>query len=119
VAEALGARPFPTLESLLDEVEALIVVTPTSTHRDVAVAALRRGIHVFIEKPIAPSLEEADQILEAAREGGALVQVGHVERFNSAVVGRSPIWTSPSSSSPIAWPPSPSGARTWPWSWIS
>ncbi len=95
VAEALGARPFPTLESLLDEVEALIVVTPTSTHREVAVAALRRGIHVFIEKPIAPSLEEADAILEAAREGGALVQVGHVERFNSAVVGAEPYLDEP------------------------
>jgi predicted dehydrogenase len=90
VGEELGVRNFPTLEGLLDEVDAVIIATPTSTHRDVAVAALERGIHVFIEKPIAPSLEAADEILDAAARGGALVQVGHVERFNTAVVGARP-----------------------------
>jgi len=95
VAQALEARPFPTLEALLDEVDALIVATPTSTHREVAVQALRRGLHVFIEKPIAASLEEADAILDAAEEGGGVVQVGHVERFNSAVVGAEPYLDEP------------------------
>ena len=95
VAQALEARPFPTLEALLDEVDALIVATPTSTHREVAVQALRRGLHVFIEKPIAASLEESDAILDAAEEGGGLVQVGHVERFNSAVVGAEPYLDEP------------------------
>jgi predicted dehydrogenase len=90
VSDALGVPHFPSLEALLDCVDGLIVATPTSSHREVAVAALERGIHVFIEKPIAPSLEDADAILDAAQVGGALVQVGHVERFNSAVVGARP-----------------------------
>ncbi len=90
VGEELGIPMHPTLEALLGGVDGVVVATPTTTHRDVAVAALERGIHVFIEKPIAPSLEDADEILDAARAGGALVQVGHVERFNSAVIGARP-----------------------------
>ncbi|TVR58764.1 MAG: gfo/Idh/MocA family oxidoreductase [Gemmatimonadales bacterium] len=90
VEEQLGVPGFAALGDLLDQVDALIISTPTTTHRDVAVAALERGIHVFIEKPIAPSLDEADEILEAAERGGALVQVGHVERFNTAVVAARP-----------------------------
>jgi hypothetical protein len=62
VSESLGVRAFSALDALLDEVDALIVATPTVAHREVAVAALERGIHVFIEKPIAPSLEDADAI---------------------------------------------------------
>jgi predicted dehydrogenase len=90
VAEELGIRAFPDLESLLAGIDALVVATPTVTHRDVALPALERGIHVLIEKPIAPDLPEADAILEAARASGAVVQVGHVERFNSAIVGALP-----------------------------
>ncbi|TVP77060.1 MAG: gfo/Idh/MocA family oxidoreductase [Gemmatimonadales bacterium] len=90
VAEELGVKGVSQLDDLLDQVDALIIASPTTTHRDVSVAALRRGIHVFIEKPIASTLEEADEILEAAEKGGALIQVGHVERFNSAIVGAEP-----------------------------
>jgi predicted dehydrogenase len=95
VQKELGVHAFASLEDLLDSVDALVVATPTTTHRDVAVAALERGIHVFIEKPIAPTLEEADEILDAAQRGGALVQVGHVERFNAAVVGARPYLDQP------------------------
>ncbi len=95
VAGELGVPAFGTLEELLDAADAVVIATPTTTHRDVAVAALERGVHVFIEKPIAPSLEEADEILDAAERGGALVQVGHVERFNTAVVGARPYLDEP------------------------
>lgn len=95
VEEELGVPGFATLTELLDQVDALVIATPTRTHRDVAVAALERGIHVFIEKPIAASLDEADEILEAAGRGGALVQVGHVERFNTAVVAARPYLDQP------------------------
>jgi predicted dehydrogenase len=95
VATELGVNAFPSMEALLDEVDGVVIATPTTTHRDVAVAAVDRGIHVFIEKPIAPSLEEADEILDAAAQGGALVQVGHVERFNTAVVGARPYLDTP------------------------
>jgi predicted dehydrogenase len=83
------------LNQLLDEVDALVVATPTVTHEMVASAALKRGIHVFIEKPIAADLAQADRILEAAEQGGALVQVGHVERFNAALVAAAPYIDSP------------------------
>jgi predicted dehydrogenase len=86
VANDLSAHACESLEDLLDRSDALIVATPTKEHESVALAALERGIHVFIEKPIAPSLAAADCILDAAREGHAIVQVGHVERFNSAVL---------------------------------
>ena len=87
VARELGVEASSSLESLLDRVDALVVAVPTVHHREVAVAALERGIHVMIEKPLASTLEEADAILEAARKGGAIVQTGHVERFNAAILG--------------------------------
>src|SRR5690606_21187757 len=85
VGEALGVATFDALEALLDRVEALVVAVPTAVHEPVARAAVGRGVHVLIEKPIAPSLDAADRILEAAERGGALVQIGHVERFNGAL----------------------------------
>jgi len=63
----------------------VVVAVPTSSHEEVAVAALRRGVHALVEKPIAPSLEAADRILDAGRTTGALVLCGHIERFNPAV----------------------------------
>ena len=85
VGEALGVATFDALEPLLDRVEALVVAVPTAVHEPVARAAVARGVHVLIEKPIAPTLDAADRILEAAERGGALVQIGHVERFNGAL----------------------------------
>jgi len=85
VSSELGVRAFEGLDALLDEVEALSVVVPTPSHHEVAGPALERGIHVLIEKPIAASLEEADDLLAIAERTGALVQTGHVERFNRAV----------------------------------
>jgi predicted dehydrogenase len=85
VSAELGVRAFDTLEDLLREIEALSVVVPTPAHHAVAMPALARGIHVLIEKPIAVTLDEADALLAAAANTGAIVQTGHVERFNRAV----------------------------------
>lgn len=85
VAAELGVRAYPTLEALLDDVDAITVVVPTPAHHAVASAALRRGRHVLIEKPLATSLEEADELLALGRANGALIQTGHVERFNRAI----------------------------------
>ncbi|MGH9887558.1 MAG: Gfo/Idh/MocA family protein, partial [bacterium] len=85
VSAELGVKAFPTLEGLLDAVEAVSVVVPTPAHHAVAAPALERGIHVLIEKPIATTLEEADSLLAIAKRTGAIVQTGHVERFNRAV----------------------------------
>jgi len=74
-----------SLEELLDGVDAVVIAVPTVEHEVVATEALRRGIHVMVEKPMAPDLASADRILEAARGTGAVVQIGHVERFNAAL----------------------------------
>jgi len=85
VASELGVRAFPTLEALLDEVDAVTIVVPTPGHYAVAQQVLARGIHAMIEKPLAATLEEADAMLALAREHGVVLQTGHVERFNRAI----------------------------------
>lgn len=80
-----GARPFTRLDDLLQEVEAVVVAVPTSAHHEVGRAALRAGCHLLVEKPLAPSLEEADDLAETAERTGRLLCVGRVERFNPAV----------------------------------
>ena len=85
VASDLGVRAFPTLEALLDEVDAVTIVVPTPGHYAVAQQVLARGIHAMIEKPLAATLDEADAMLALAREHGAVLQTGHVERFNRAI----------------------------------
>ncbi|HEX7239466.1 MAG TPA: Gfo/Idh/MocA family oxidoreductase, partial [Longimicrobiaceae bacterium] len=85
VGEELGVRVFASLEELLERVEAAVVAVPTTEHAAVALAALDRGTHLLIEKPIASTLEEADRIVAAAEAAGALVATGHVERFNAAL----------------------------------
>jgi predicted dehydrogenase len=89
VAGELEVAPHATLESLLDSADAVVIAVPTESHEAVAVAALQRGIHTMIEKPIAPSMEAAEAIL-AANTDGAVLQVGHVERFNSAIRAAEP-----------------------------
>ena len=85
VAGELGVRAFDSLERLLDEVDAVTIVVPTPAHFDVARTVLTRGIHALIEKPLAATLAEADEMLALARQHGAIVQTGHVERFNRAI----------------------------------
>jgi predicted dehydrogenase len=63
----------------------VVIAVPTTVHEEVAIAAIEQGVHVLIEKPIAPTLEAADRILAAAERAGVLVQIGHVERFNAAL----------------------------------
>ena len=85
VVQELGVRAFDSVDALLEEVDALTIVVPTPSHFAIAKPALERGKHVLIEKPFAASLEEADELLAIAKRTGALVQIGHVERFNRAV----------------------------------
>lgn len=85
VQTELGASAAPSLTALLDRVDAVTVVVPTPAHHAVAKQALARGVHVLIEKPITTTLDEADDLLATARATKALVQTGHVERFNRAI----------------------------------
>ncbi|MFO7893531.1 MAG: Gfo/Idh/MocA family oxidoreductase [Longimicrobiales bacterium] len=89
VAAELEVEAHTELEALLDRADAVVIAVPTESHEPAAVAALRRGIHTLIEKPIAPSMDAADTILAANTEG-AVLQVGHVERFNGAIRAAEP-----------------------------
>ena len=95
VAEALaaaaagtGAQTFEDPLAMVAEadLDALVVASPTTTHVALALAAIERGIAVLVEKPLAATVQEGRDILEAARAAGVPVQVGHVERFNPAVL---------------------------------
>ncbi len=85
VAEELGCEAFGSPQELTDRVDAVSVVVPTIAHADVAVPLLEAGIPCLVEKPLAIDLASADRILEAADRGGALLSVGHVERFQPGV----------------------------------
>jgi predicted dehydrogenase len=84
-ATEFGATAFESLDALFSEVDAVSVVTTTSAHTAVALAALDRGLDVFVEKPIASSVADAERIVTRARERARVLQVGHIERFNPAV----------------------------------
>lgn len=85
VATELDVPAAADLDGLLASVDACVIAVPTEAHEAVASMAVDRGVHVLVEKPIAPSLEAADRILALAEASGALVQIGHVERFNGAL----------------------------------
>jgi len=95
IAAAAGTRPMADSRGLLDEVDAVTVAVPTALHREVALPFLERGIAVLVEKPMAQSLAEADELIAAARASGAVLAVGHTERFNPAVSAVLPLVTSP------------------------
>ncbi|MEA3246788.1 MAG: Gfo/Idh/MocA family oxidoreductase, partial [Gemmatimonadota bacterium] len=95
VAKELGIRVHATLDALLAEVDAVSVVVPTPAHFAVARAALAAGKHVLIEKPITTTLAEADELLDLARRQGAIVQIGHIERFNRAIRAAMPFVDQP------------------------
>jgi predicted dehydrogenase len=67
---------------LPDDLDAAIIAAPTTLHREIAEPLLRRGVHCLVEKPIAVSVEEADALIAAAEAGGAVLMIGHAERFN-------------------------------------
>ncbi|MEP6689960.1 MAG: Gfo/Idh/MocA family oxidoreductase [Gemmatimonadaceae bacterium] len=95
VAAELGVRAHESVESLIDAAEALTIVVPTPAHYAVAKAAVSRGKHVLIEKPITTTLAEADDLIATAQASGAIIQTGHVERFNRAIRAALPVIDTP------------------------
>ncbi len=79
-----GIAPQPDQDAVIALADAVDVVTPTRAHLACARAAMKQGRPVFIEKPLASSVDEGRQLVELAEQGGLVVQVGHVERFNPA-----------------------------------
>ncbi|MBR4390617.1 MAG: Gfo/Idh/MocA family oxidoreductase [Bacteroidales bacterium] len=95
VETAMDVRCFNTLEELIEAVDVVDIVTPTVQHFACASKALARNRHVFIEKPIVATPEEASKLIELADAAGVKVQVGHVERFNPAFIAAEPHIKSP------------------------
>ncbi len=86
VAAETGCRAVADYRDILDEVDAVSIATPTPLHYPIARECLERGIHVLVEKPITTTLEEARSLVETAARQGRVLQVGHLERFNAAIL---------------------------------
>jgi predicted dehydrogenase len=91
----LNIRGFSSYQELLENVQAVNIVTPTSSHFDMAHQALDHDCHLFIEKPIAATEEEAKKIIEQAKAKNKKIQIGHIERFNPAVLAMSDVALKP------------------------
>ena len=94
-ASATGAPALADFRDIADKVDAVTIAVPTELHRDVALPFLERGTSVLVEKPMARSLSEADELVAAARASGATLAVGQTERYNPAVAAVLPLVTSP------------------------
>ncbi len=95
VARELETVAHPSLEALLERVDAVTVVVPTSVHTEVGLAVLSRGLAALIEKPLSDTVAGAEALVRKAAETGAMLQVGHVERFNRAVRAAAPYLDEP------------------------
>ncbi len=84
VAAEFGYTYFENINQLIDSVDVVDIVTPTLSHYDCAKKAMAKGKHVFIEKPITNTLEEAEELIALSHKNNIKGQVGHVERFNPA-----------------------------------
>ncbi|MFI5072175.1 MAG: Gfo/Idh/MocA family oxidoreductase [Terriglobales bacterium] len=98
VAREFGCRAFGSVEQLISthsEVQAATVAVPTTQHREVAGLLMEAGIDVLIEKPVATSVAESNELIEISKKSGRIAQVGHLERFNPAVQATLPLVTKP------------------------
>lgn len=86
VEKEFGIKSYDTIESLLELVDAIDIVTPTVTHYKCAAKSIKKSKHIFIEKPVSNTIEEAKMLIGLAKEADVRVQVGHVERFNPAFI---------------------------------
>ena len=86
VSTSYSVRAFSSLEDLIDACDALSIVVPTKDHYSIAVACIQSGRHVFIEKPMCETVDEADELLSLGNEKSVLIQVGHIERLNPALL---------------------------------
>ncbi|MBP7055720.1 MAG: Gfo/Idh/MocA family oxidoreductase [Candidatus Omnitrophica bacterium] len=95
VGKKYHTASFADYEELFDKVDAVSIAVPTSLHYNIAKDFLSNNIHVLIEKPMTKTLSEADELIEIAKENKLILQVGHIERFNSAVLAIEPYLQKP------------------------
>jgi predicted dehydrogenase len=94
-AAQYGCPIFSSLEEVAAHSDAAVVATPTVTHAEMGCALLQRGLDVLVEKPIASDITSARALLDAAERHGRILQVGHLERFNPAILALEPLLTKP------------------------
>ncbi len=90
IARAHGTEAIARADDLVGRVDAVSIAVPTEAHAAVALPLMAAGVHVLVEKPMTRSLDEADQLLDAARRAGVVLAVGHIEHFNPAVEAARP-----------------------------
>ena len=95
IASKFGGQVFADPAELLGRIDAVTVAVPTIAHVNVALPFLEAGVATLVEKPIAPSVEDADRLVAAAERGGAMLATGHTERFNPAVATAMPLISDP------------------------
>ena len=95
VSADMQVKCFSSIDELIDLVDVVDIVTPTVSHFECASLALKKGKHVFIEKPIVATVDEANRLIGIAEKAGVKVQVGHVERFNPAYIAARPFINDP------------------------
>ena len=84
-ARAGGELAFRSVSDLFDIIDAVVIAVPTAYHAGAAIALAEHHVHLLVEKPLAPSVQEAQRIVDAATANGVVLAVGHIERFNAAV----------------------------------
>ncbi len=84
ISKLLNTRPYPDYRDLLNKVDAVSIATPTKLHYVIASESLRHNVHTLVEKPFTTNLKEADSLIRLAQKNKLILQVGHIERFNSA-----------------------------------
>ena len=95
LAEKYGCKAYYDYKDVLDKVDALSIVTPTTSHYDIAVNCLRARKDILIEKPITENIEEADELIRESEKSGCIIQVGHLERYNPAILAASEMFKEP------------------------
>jgi len=95
VAEECSTQAFTDYHDILDKVDAVSIVVPTSYHHEVASTCLKHGLDIMLEKPMTIDLLEADDLIKIARDKNLILQVGHLERFNPAVLAMLPLLNNP------------------------
>ncbi len=86
VAEEFGTSAFGSIDELIENCDGISIVTPTKVHAEIAEQCIRAGKHVFIEKPITKTVTDADRLLQLAEKNNVIIQVGHIERLNPALI---------------------------------
>lgn len=95
VADEFDVPAYNSFQKLLDDVDAVSIVTPTTSHFDFARQALAAGRHTFIEKPMTETIAEADELIRLSDENNLQIQIGHIERFNPAIMALEPFNINP------------------------